>query len=210
VAKLPAPPPRGALAARLPPRIKSLARGTVLWRIYHRGGAHPAAWNRFRHFGPVPTMRFDPHSLPACEQSRGIVYAALRVYTCFAEVFQETRTIERYRGGPCLVGLELARSVALLDLTGTWPTRAGASMARSSGRRDRARAWSARIYEDYPEVEGLYYPSSMDGNQPAVVLYERAQDALPARPVFHRTLADPALDAAVVKAALLFNYAVEP
>jgi RES domain len=210
VAKLPAPPPRGALATRLPPRIKSLARGTVLWRIYHRGGAHPAAWNRFRHFGPVPTMRFDPHSLPAREQSRGIVYAALGVYTCFAEVFQETRTIERYRGGPCLVGLELARSVSLLDLTGTWPTRAGASMALSSGRRDRARAWSARIYEDYPEVEGLYYPSSMDGNQPAVALYERAQDALPAWPLFHRALADPALDGAVARAALLFDYGVEP
>jgi len=210
VAKLPPPPPRGALAARLPPRAKSLARGTVLWRIYHRGGAHPGAWNRFRHFGPVPTMRFDHHSLPPREQPRGILYAGLRVYTCFAEVFQETRTIGRHRGGPFLVGLELARSVSLLDLTGPWPTRAGASMALSSGRRDRARAWSARIYEDYPEVEGLYYPSSMDGNQPAVALYERAQDALPARPVFHRALEDPALDAAVVKAALLFNYAVEP
>jgi len=209
VAKLPAPPPRGALAARLPPRIKSLARGAVLWRIYHRGGAHPAARNRFRHFGPVSTMRFDHHSLPAREQSRGIVYAALRVYTCFAEVFQETRTIERHRGGPWLVGLELARSVALLDLTGAWPTQAGASMALSSGRRDRARAWSARIYEDYPAFQGLYYPSSMDGNKPAVALYERAGGALPARPIFHRALEDPALNAAVVAAALLFNYGVE-
>jgi hypothetical protein len=210
VAKLPAAPPRGALAARLPPRIKSLARGTVLWRIYHRGSAHPAAWNRFRHFGPVPTMRFDHHSLPPREQPRGIIYAALRVYTCFAEVFQETRTIERHRGDPWLVGLGLARSVSLLDLTGTWPTKAGASMALSAGRRDRARAWSARIYEDYPAVQGLYYPSSMDGNQPAVALYERTAGALPARPVFHRALEDPALSAAVAAAAALFNYAVEP
>ena len=29
--------------------------------------------------------------------------------------------------------------------------------------RDRARAWSLRIYEDYPSVEGIYYYSSMDG-----------------------------------------------
>jgi hypothetical protein len=210
VAKLPAPPARGALAGRVSPDLWSLERGTVLWRIYHRGGAHPAAWDLFRHFGPVPTTRFDHHRPPPREQSRGILYAALRVYTCLAEVFQETRTIERSRGGPWLVGLEVARGLRLLDLTGTWPTRAGASMALSSGRRDRARAWSARIYEDYRAVEGLFYPSSMDGNQPAVALYERARRALPARPVFHRPLADPALNAAVVKAALLFNYAVEP
>jgi hypothetical protein len=42
-----------------------------------------------------------------------------------------------------------------------------------------------------------------------VALYERAQDALPPRPVFHRALADPALDGAVARAALLFDYGVE-
>ena len=67
-----------------------------------------------------------------------------------------------------------------------------------------------RIYEDYPTIEGLYYPSSMDSNQPSVALYERAHDAIPTRPLFHRALADPALTGAVVRAALLFNYGVEP
>jgi hypothetical protein len=133
----------------------------------------------------------------------------MRIYTCFAEVFQETRTIERSRNRPWLVGLALARAVPLLDVTRAWPTRAGASMAMSTGRRDRARSWSRRIYEDYPAAEGLFYPSSMDGNQPAVVLYERARGAIPQRPTFHRVLTDPALRAAVVKAALLFNYGVE-
>jgi hypothetical protein len=209
VAKLPGPPPPGALAARLPAEVKILPRGTVLWRIYPRAGAHPGAWNQLRHFGPIPTMRFDHHALPPRTQARGILYAALRIYTCFAEVFQETRTIERSRNRPCLAGLALGRAVALLDLTGAWATRAGASMALSTGRRDRARAWSRRIYEDYPAVEGFVYPSSMDGNQPAVVLYERARAALAERPVFHRALADPALRSAAVKAALLFNYGVE-
>ncbi len=62
-------------------------------------------------------------------------------------------------------------------------------MAINSGRRDRARAWSQRVYEDYPAAEGLYYPSSMDANRPSVALYERAQDSLPSRPVFDRALA---------------------
>ncbi len=132
------------------------------------------------------------------------------MYTCFAEVFQDTRTIERSRNRPWLVGFALIRPVSLLDLTCTWPTQAGASMAISSGRRDHARAWSVRIYEDYPTIEGLYYPSSMDSNKPSVAFYERAGDAIPTRPLFHRALADPALSGAVVQAALLFKYAVEP
>jgi len=210
VPKLPEAPARGALAARLPADIKALHRGTIVWRVYHRGGAYPAGWSRFRHWGPAPNMRFDQDSTPARQQIRRIAYGALRVYTCFAEVFQDSRTIERSRNRPWLVGFELARAVSLLDLTGTWPTRAGASMAINAGRRDRARAWSLRVYEDYPKVEGLYYPSSMDSNQPALALYERAQDALPVRPVFHRALTDPAVNGAIVKAALLFNYGVEP
>ncbi len=208
--KFPDPPPRGQLAARLPPDIRVLPRGTLVWRIYSRTGTHPSAWNQFRHWGPVPNARFDHQQPPPRQQGRGILYAGLRVYTCFAEVFQDTRTIERSRNSPWLVGLELARDVALLNLSKTWPTKAGASMAISSGRRDRARAWSLRIYEDYPAIEGLLYPSSMDSNQPAVALYERAQGALPARPTFDRALADPGLTAAVVKAALLFNYLVHP
>jgi hypothetical protein len=157
----------------------------------------------------VATARFDHHLIPAGPQTRGTIYGALGVHTCFAEVFQDTRTIERSRNRPWLVGFELIRPVSLLDLTGTWPTKAGASMAISSGRRDRARAWSVRIYEDYPTIEGLYYPSSMDNSQPSSALYERAKNAIPTRPLFHRAVADPALNAAVVRAAILFGYGVE-
>jgi len=83
-----------------------------------------------------------------------------------------------------------SRDVGLLDLTGPWPTRAGASQALSSGPRSRAREWSRRIYEDYPMIEGLYYPSSMHGARyAAVALYERAESSLPPRPSFHRALA---------------------
>jgi hypothetical protein len=209
VAKFPDPPAAGALAARVAPVLRTLPAGALLWRIYPQGGSHPTAWNRFRHWGPAPGGRFDHHAPPAREQARGILYAARRVATCFAEVFQETRTIERSRHQPWLVGFELAREVSLLDLAGAWPTRAGASMAINSGRRDRARAWSRRIYEDYPTIDGLCYPSSMGANQPVAALYERAGDALPARPVFHRAVADQALNGAVVQAAVAFNYLVD-
>lgn len=126
--------------------------------------------------------------------------------TAFAEVFQETRAINRRRGDPHLVAFDLSAQVRLLDLTGNWPTRAKASMAINSGPRPRARRWSQQIHAAYPDIAGLWYASSMDGNHPAVALYERALPAMPARPVFHRALADPALTPIVRRAALKFEY----
>ncbi len=104
------------------------------------------------------------------------------------------------------MGFAPARDLTLLDLTGAWPTRAGASMALSSGPRSRSRPWSAAIYAAYPRIQGLYYPSSMHANQPAVALYERALEALPATPVFHRPLRDPALLSDLERAARHLGY----
>ena len=137
-----------------------------------------------------------------------MLYAAPDPATCFAEVFQDTRTIDRRRNDPWLVAFALLRPVTLLDLTGPWPTRAGASMTINAGPRPRARRWSQAIYDAYPHLEGLYYASSMNANRPALVFYERAADSVPTRPLFHRALADAGLTAAVARAAAQFNYAV--
>jgi len=123
-------------------------------------------------------------------------------------VFQETRTIDRDQDAPWLAAFELGGPVRLQDLTGSWPTRAGASMAINSGSRPRARQWSRAIYRAYPTIEGILYCSSMDGNQPAVALYERASSALPAQPVFHRALADSVMTTLVANVALKFGYVV--
>jgi hypothetical protein len=123
-------------------------------------------------------------------------------------VFQDTRTIERARNDPWLVGFELAREVRLLDLTGSWARRAGASLAINFGPRRRGRDWSRAIYDAYPGIEGLYYPAPTDASRPAVLLYERAADSLPERPVFHRALADDALLPVVLRVAQGLGYAV--
>lgn len=81
----------------------------------------------------------------------------------------------------------------MLDLTGLWPTRAGASMLVSSGPRGWARAWSRRIYTAYPDLHGLWYPFSMYANARSVALYERARAALPAAPLVDVALGDPRL-----------------
>src|SRR6185437_14311005 len=132
-------------------------------RIYFAGGDHPGVWNAFRHHGPVPSGRFDHHVGPPHVQGRGILYVAWYPRTCLAEVFQAKRRIDMHSRSPLLVGFETVRALNLLDLTGLWPTRAGASTAITSGPpRFRAQAWARRIYEAYPSVEGIYYGLSMD------------------------------------------------
>lgn len=205
VPKLPAPPSAAALRASQP-ELRVLPAGTELWRVHFAGGGRRTSWDSFRHYGPVASARFDPHAPPPRVQDRGIFYAADHGPTCLAEVFQETRVIDRVLREPWLVGFRLARPVAVLDCTGAWPTRAGASMNLSSGPRPRARAWARAIYQALPEVEGLYYPSSMHGNLPCVALFERSADALPGTPTFHRPLAHPALSSRLRVAAARLGY----
>jgi hypothetical protein len=135
------------------------------------------------------------------------MYAARDIATCVAEVFQAARFVDVVSRTPWLIGFELASDVTLLDFSGTWPTAAGASIAINSGPRPRAQRWSRAIYDAYPKVQGIWYPSSMHANQPAVALYERATHALPGAPIFHRPLADPALRRVVGAIAHSLGYA---
>jgi hypothetical protein len=200
------PEPDSAHLARIGPTITRLPAGTRLWRIYLRGGNHPSHWSDFRVYGPAPAARFDHHLPPPREQERAIYYAATLVGTCLAEVFQKERVIDRWSEQPWLVSFRLDADLELLDLSDTWPTAAGASMALCSGQRDRAQRWSRAIYDAYPAVHGLWYPSSMFGNRPSVALYERARSAFPPAPVFHRSLADPLLLRLIRRVATQIDY----
>jgi hypothetical protein len=131
---------------------------------------------------------------------------ALDGITPLAEVFQDTRVIDRAARSPWLVAYELDADLALLDLTGTYPTRAGASMLINCGSRPRARAWSRAFYEAYPKIQGLHYASCMHENRPSLALYERAEAAIPAQPSFHRALSDQALRLMLRNAAVKLNY----
>ena len=190
----------------LAPIIQVAPAGVLLWRVYLRGGTHPTTWDAFRRWGPVRAARFDHHEPPPRLQARAILYAATSGVTGLAEVFQASRMIDATTHQPWLVGFSLAAEVTLLDLTGTWPTAAGASMAISSGPRPRAQRWSRAIYAAYPAVPGLWYPSSMHANQPAVALYERARPAVAVAPFFHRALADPLLTDLLAWAAEMLGY----
>lgn len=214
LAKFPDSPGIEALQ-RVGPEIFVLPAGTLLWRIYRREGrsgeAFRRSWDAFRSYGPLRSARFDHHSEPPPgegpgESERGIMYTAVgehghsgmatggeAILTCVAEVFQQTRLADTSTGSPWLAAFAIEDDLPLLDLTGGWPTRAGASMQINSGPRPRARRWSRDAYEAYPEILGLYYPSSMYANQPAAALYERAKPLLPRSPSFHAPLSSPGL-----------------
>lgn len=185
-----------------------LAAGSRIWRVYFQGGAHPTTWDQFRAWGPT-NARFDHHPPPPSLKTEQILYGAIganAAVTSIAEVFQAARVVDRRHAAPSWVAFHCTRDLELLDLTGTWPTRAGASMAIASGPRSRARLWSQAIYAAFPQIDGLLYGSSMNANAPSVALYERALTAMPAAPVFHRQLADPAVLTLLKNACNAVNY----
>ena len=208
MAKFPEPP--GVAALRdIAPQTLAFAADTQLARIYFAGGPHPSRWNQFRSFGPT-AARWDRH-LPsahrvAVEQDRAIFYCAPDVDTCAAEVFQATRRIDRTRNAPWLVVFALREDVTLLDIRGVFATKIGASMALHSGPRSRARAWARELYDAYPDIQGLYYGSSMNGHAPVIALNERAQRAMSEQPQFHRALNDDIMVETLQQIALRLSY----
>ena len=204
--KLPLPPPAARLA-EIGADEQIVPSGTPLFRLLFLGGPYPGSWNRFRHYGPLQG-RFDHHLPPPRLQERGIMYLARHPRTCLAEVFQAKRRIDVATGQPVLVGFRTARALRMLDLTGRWPTQAGASTALNSGPRPRAQRWARAIYLAFPAIDGLLYGASMAGNAPCLACFERAADAIPASLEIHRALVDPLLRDLLRRAALTLGYSL--
>ncbi len=202
MARLPQPPAPAVLQAMLrrTEDVIALPAGTRLARVFTAGGKHPQQWNTFRYAGPLPHARFDPHRPdsqggPAVTREHGVLYFSLSVRTCVAEVFQATSTVDRSTREPHLVVFRPRRTLRLLDLSGLWPTRAGASQAINSGVKERTQAWARAIRAAYPELDGLWYRSSMDAGQPSVCLWDPpAASALPESPDVLLPLNHPGLD----------------
>ncbi len=173
--------------------VVAVAPHSTLWRVHRTIGTHVQRWNQLRHYGPLPDRRFEPHDPPLREQKKGVLYLALDTKTCIAELFQTTRLVDRHTGAPYLTGLRATRALRVLDLTGDWPTRAGASQSINSGSRAQASSWARAIRQTFVDVDGLWYPSRMHGGGMCIALFDTAGDALPNVPVVSVPLAHPAL-----------------
>ncbi|MGZ4619168.1 MAG: RES domain-containing protein [Frankiaceae bacterium] len=133
------------------------------------------------------------------------MYSALDLPTALAERFQTSRTVDRRRAGPVMVGWPVSRQLRLLDLAAQWPLRLGASHVINTGRRDVCRAWARALFLSWPDADGLWHTSSMTG-RPCVTLWGRAADSFPARPDFAELLAHPGLAPWLADACLTIGY----
>ena len=201
--KLPQPPP----PADLERHEDDLRRvdSELLWRMHRTAGAHVVAWDQLRYFGPIDTMRFDPHDPPPHTQAKGVGYSALDLPTILAEVFTQTRFINRTRGAPYLTGWVPTRQLTLLDLAGGWPIRNGASYTINTGRKDHCRAWARAISDAWPNLDGLWHHSSLTG-RPIVTLFAPGANSFPRAPSFSSPLSHPGLFPALQTAAGEINY----
>jgi hypothetical protein len=214
MARLPQPPDPAVLAALLRPDedIVAVHPATLLVRIFTVAGRHPQQWNTFRRTGPLPHARFDPQApgprgRPTDDPHNGVLYFGLSVRTSIAEVFQDTSVVDRSTRRPFLVVFRPTRTLRLLDLVGLWPTRAGASQEISSGARDRTQEWARAIRIAYPDLDGVWYRSSMDSGNPAICLWDPpAGDALPANPDALIQLDHPGLDLPLSRICQELNY----
>jgi hypothetical protein len=190
-----------------------LPAGTPLARVYFSGSGHPVRWSEFRGFGPL-NCRWDHHesteSGEAYEQERGVLYAAPSVVTSLAEMFQETRRIDRVYHAPWLVVFRTGAPLHLLDVTGPCADRAGAPPGLPLGSRLQSRRWARDRYEELQDLQGFVYSSAAGGGAPAVVLNERAFTGplFPLHPDFHRALADDLLVDPLKHAAQELRYAL--
>ncbi|MGS0683910.1 RES family NAD+ phosphorylase [Nakamurella sp. GG22] len=190
IPKLPDRPDPSTLANSRP-EFHTVPTSTVLWRIHRTTGAQVTAWNVLREFGPIGSCRFDPHpeGPPRLHPGTGVLYAAGNLPTALAEVFQSTRVVDCLTDSPAATAFRFNRPVRLLDLTGGWPLRAGASHVINTGRRSATRAWARAFLSAWPALDGLWHTSSLTGD-PCVTVYPAAADALPDDPAHTFGLSD--------------------
>ena len=190
----PRPKPR---APRTPPeQFKSepgdhISYTGALWRVHRTEGEYVLPWNTLRTYGPLPSMRWDPH--PGAQPSlglQGVLYAAADIATSLAKTYQTTRVIDTRTGAPALSAWHSHRELRLLDLSGRWLVRNSASAALLAAPRSTCRRWAHAIHTTWPELDGLYVPSTMTGS-PNLVLWNAAADSIPAMPSFSRSLSHP-------------------
>lgn len=225
--KNPRPPAHVSVA---PTDLHRLPEQTALFRILFTRSPYAVPFGALRHWGPSEIGgRWDPHEGrpdPATpggprgdlSQDRGVLYVATSLRTCLAEVFQNDdthlsadspRVIDLLGSAPALHAWRTTRPLDLLDLTGDWALRHGASASLTSADHLICQAWARRIAEAVPDLDGLWVTSTMTG-EPMPVLFHGALEptSFPGRPGLSRHLADPVLADRIRAAADAIGYAL--
>jgi len=182
--------------------------GGPLWRIHRTAGPHAIPWNALRRFGPLTSMRFDPHPVGAGPEEHpriGVHYNAIDIVTAVAETFQRTRLVDPYSYRPTLTGWTPGRPLRLLDLAGPWALRNGAAQSLAAAPRSVCRNWAREIETQLTDLDGLLAPSTMTGSA-NVVLWQRGADGIPSAPQFSRPLDHPDVRRLLRSACVAIGY----
>ncbi|MGW3991950.1 RES family NAD+ phosphorylase [Amycolatopsis sp. NPDC004772] len=213
--RLPQPPASAVIKSslRADQDIVTVSRKTRLVRIFTARGAHVQRWNTFRYVGPLPHGEFDPHPITPDSQvgtfpEHGVLYFSLSLQTSIAETFQVTSIVDRRGRSPHVAVFRPRRAVRLLDLTGLWPTRVGASQDIWVGaNKPLSQAWARTIREALPDIDGLWFRSSMDAGEPALCLWDPpGASCIPSAPDLLLPLAHPSLDEPLARICEQLNY----
>jgi RES domain len=125
-------------------------------------------WNKLRTYGPLPSMRWDPHPglEPIGSRAEGVLYAAADVATSLAEVYQTTRVIDTRAGTATLTAWQPQLPLRLLDLSGTWLLRNTASAALLAAPRSICRRWARAIYTREIDCGGTQLTNAASNPRP--------------------------------------------
>jgi hypothetical protein len=172
---VPGGPPTSAFAG-VTLDIKAVAADATFGRIHRKAYPDPLG------FGKNPS-RFSDSRHRVADRRFGVVYLGSSLKVCFLE------TILRDERDGIVGHVEIAESelddrrygeikvreaLQVLDLTGDGPVRMGipSDVARSS-RQALSRKWSLAFYDHPRKVDGIIYPSRLNGEN-NLAIYDRA------------------------------------
>jgi hypothetical protein len=185
------------VASREPPSAFATAKldlahikpGEVFGRIYHRRFPDPLG------YGKTPSRFSDPRRRVAANRF-GVFYLGSSLRVCFLEaVLRDERDgvvgdylmDERELDSRLYAEIKVKTELKLLDLRGGHPVRMGIPTDAVRGSNQAlARRWSVAIHEHPERVDGLIYPSRLNG-ETNLAVYDRAVPRLGA--ASNRTLA---------------------
>ncbi len=157
-------------------QIKVIPAGTKFGRIYRKAFPDPLG------FGKNPSRFSDPRRRVA-DSRFGVLYLGTSLKVCFLEtivrddrdgIVGQVEIAESELDDRRYADIQSRESLQLLDLTGDGPVRMGipSDVARSRGQ-TLARKWSVAFYEHPSRLDGIFYPSRLNGEN-NLAIYDRA------------------------------------
>lgn len=154
----------------------TLPVGVEFGRIYRKTFPDPLG------FGKNPSRFSDPRRR-VTDRRFGVLYLGLSLKVCFLEtilrderdgIVGQVEIAESELDDRCYAEIRVRDELQLLDLTGDGPVRMGipSDVARSR-RQALARKWSVAFHEHPQKLDGIVYPSRLNGEN-NLAIYSRA------------------------------------